>query len=121
MAGLCPGAPEIEALSDKSTGPKLIAQKVCQFPHKSVNFSVIITNVKNHLTDLCGNRILQNDLINALCEIKTNRTLHFGGWVDNMRFRFGDVGVIRKQGHSLLAEQPQAHVHEHVMALPHSS
>ena len=27
----------------------------CQFPHKSVNLSFIITNIKNKLTDLCGN------------------------------------------------------------------
>ena len=26
-----------------------------QFPHKSVDFSFIITNVKNKLPDLCGN------------------------------------------------------------------
>ena len=27
----------------------------CQVPHKSVNVSFIFTDVKNELTDLCGN------------------------------------------------------------------
>ena len=39
-----------------------------QFPHKSVNLSLLFTNMKNKLTDLCGNRLLQNDFINTLCE-----------------------------------------------------
>ena len=26
-----------------------------QFPHKSVNLSSVINNIKNKLTDLCGN------------------------------------------------------------------
>ena len=40
----------------------IISQKVfiksfgkSQFPHKSANVSFIITNIKNKLTDLCGN------------------------------------------------------------------
>ena len=41
-----------------------------QFPHKSVNLSFLITHVKNDLTDLCGNRLLQNACINTLCEVR---------------------------------------------------
>ena len=44
--------------------------KRSQFLHKSVNLSFIITNIKNKLTDLCGNWLLQNDFIIAFCEIK---------------------------------------------------
>jgi len=40
-----------------------------QVPHKSVNLSFIITNVKNKLTDLCGNGLLKNDFINTFCEM----------------------------------------------------
>jgi len=36
-----------------------------QFPHKSVNLSFIITDTKNKVTDLCGNRLLPNDFINT--------------------------------------------------------
>ena len=39
-----------------------------QFPHKSVNQSLIMTNIKNKLTDLCGSWLLQNDFINTFCE-----------------------------------------------------
>ena len=37
--------------------PKLFMRLFCksQFPHKSVNLSLIVTNVKNKLTDSCGN------------------------------------------------------------------
>ena len=56
----------------------LVSQKVfmkmfckSQFPHKSVNVSCIITNIKNEFTDLCGKWPLQNDFISTLCEINT--------------------------------------------------
>ena len=29
----------------------------------------IITGIKNKLTDLCGNRLLQSDLMNVFCEM----------------------------------------------------
>ena len=32
-----------------------------------------ITNMKNKLTDLCGNRLLHNDFINTFCDIKPPR------------------------------------------------
>ena len=45
----------------------LISQKVLikpscksQFPHRSVNLSIIVTNMKNKLSDLCGSRLLPN-------------------------------------------------------------
>ena len=41
-----------------------------QFPHKLVNLSFVVTNIKNKLRDLCGKRILQIDFINAFCEIR---------------------------------------------------
>ena len=43
--------------------------------HKSVDFFFISTNIKNKLTDLCGNRLLQNDLINTLCEMSFQREI----------------------------------------------
>jgi len=58
-------------------GDALISQKVfiksffkSQFPHKSVKLSFIITNMKNKLTNLRGNRLLQNDMTNDFCEIR---------------------------------------------------
>ena len=50
---------------------KVITKSFCkrQFPHKSVVFSFIISNIKNELTDLFGNGFLQNDLTNTFCEI----------------------------------------------------
>ena len=55
----------------------LISQKVCiklfckrQFPHKFVNLSLFIANAKDKLTDLCGNRLMQNDVEDTFCEIE---------------------------------------------------
>ena len=31
-----------------------------EFPHKYVNLFLIITNTKDRMTDLCGNRLVQN-------------------------------------------------------------
>ena len=54
----------------------LILQKVftkmfCehQFPHKSVDVSFIITKIRDQLTNLCGNLLLQNDFLNCSCAI----------------------------------------------------
>jgi len=51
---------------------KVFIKSFCesQFPHKSVNVSFIITDIKNELTDLCGNSLLQNNFINTFCEIR---------------------------------------------------
>ena len=56
---------------------KSISQKVfiklfrkVQFPHQSVNLSFTFTNIKNKLTDLCGDPLLQNDCMNTFGEIK---------------------------------------------------
>ena len=41
-----------------------------QLPHKSVNLFFILVIPMNKLTNICGNRLLQNDLIiNTFCEI----------------------------------------------------
>ena len=39
-------------------------------PHNNINLSFSIANIKNRLTDLCGNRDLQNEFENSLREIK---------------------------------------------------
>ena len=39
-------------------------------PAKNVNLSFIVTDIKNKLTDLCGSRLLPDDFMNTLCEIK---------------------------------------------------
>ena len=56
----------------------LISQKVfttlfckSQFPNQSVHVSFIIINIRDKLTDLCGDRLLQNDCINTFCEKRT--------------------------------------------------
>ena len=56
---------------------RLFLESFCrsQFPHKSVNLSFTITNIKNNMTDLRGNWVLQNDLKNTLCEINSGRDL----------------------------------------------
>ena len=40
-----------------------------QFPYEFVNVFLILEIVKDKLTNLCGNRLLQNDLKETLCEI----------------------------------------------------
>ena len=42
---------------------------ISQLSHKSVNLSFPITNIKNELTNLCGNCHVQNYYINTFCEI----------------------------------------------------
>ena len=41
-----------------------------QLPHKSVNLSFTITNIKHKSMDFCGNWHLQNDLKTTLCETR---------------------------------------------------
>ena len=45
-----------------------------QFPHKSVNVFFTITYTKNESTDLCRNRLWQNDFKNTVCEINFLRS-----------------------------------------------
>jgi len=48
-----------------------------QLPHKSVNLLFTITNMKNKLTDLCGNGLFQNDLKSTLSEMRlAHRATH---------------------------------------------
>ena len=56
----------------------LISQKVfmklfCKslFQQKCVNLVFILVIIKDKLTDLCGNGLLQNDVINTFCEISS--------------------------------------------------
>jgi hypothetical protein len=51
---------------------RVFIQSLCrsQFTHKSVNWSFIITHVKNKLTDWCGNWLLQIDFLRTRCEIR---------------------------------------------------
>ena len=48
---------------------KLLCQR--QFLHKSLNILFVLVTIKDKLTDLRGNGLLQNDLINTLCEIRS--------------------------------------------------
>ena len=46
-----------------------------RFPHKSVNLSFVCVAIKDTLTNLLGNSILQNDFMNIFCEIKSTAGL----------------------------------------------
>ena len=50
-----------------------------QFSHKSVDVSVILETIKDQLTDLCGNRLSQNDSINTFREINGTGLVGNGG------------------------------------------
>ena len=62
-------------MSTALNSQKVFIMSFCKgrIPHKSVNLSFIITHMKNKLTDLCGNRLLPNDIINAFCERRLRR------------------------------------------------
>ena len=45
---------------------------ISQIPHNSVNLSFAITSIKNWLTELCGNCLLQNEFKDTLSEIRLN-------------------------------------------------
>ena len=62
--------------SDALISQKVFVQSFCEsrFPYKSVTLSFIIASIKNKLTDLCRNRLLQSDLMNTSCEITSSRT-----------------------------------------------
>ena len=47
-----------------------------QLPHKYVNLSFAVANIKNKLTDLCGNGLLQTHFKNTLSEIIFTLELH---------------------------------------------
>ena len=51
---------------------KMFLKSFCrsQLPHKSVNVCLTFTYMKNKRADLCGNRLLQNDLTKAFCEVR---------------------------------------------------
>ena len=47
---------ELASMTDSTEGAdRILSHEKSQFSQKSVNLSLIITDVKNTLTDLCGN------------------------------------------------------------------
>ena len=67
----------LEKIPNGFISQKVFIKWFCKslFPHKSVSLSFIITNTKNTLMNLCGNRLLQDDFINTSCEIRWTTTL----------------------------------------------
>ena len=65
------------ACSRRAHPPPVSSHTKCSFKsfcgsqllQKSVNLSLTITYMKNKLTDLCGNYLLQDDFHNTLCEM----------------------------------------------------
>ena len=63
VACICPHDGESASSGGSArSGHEFISPKVCiklfcktRFPHKSVKLSFIVTDIKNKLTDLCGN------------------------------------------------------------------
>ena len=47
-----------------------VAWPKSQLPHKFANLIFTVTNIKNKLTDLCGDGLLRNDVLTTVCEIK---------------------------------------------------
>ena len=56
---------------DYCISQKVFIKSSCksQLPQISVNLSFIFTYMKKKLTDLCGNWLLQNNVVNAFCEM----------------------------------------------------
>ena len=69
------GSPPLpaERCPPKLSHIKCFEQPFCksQFPRKSVNLFFMLVMMKDKLTDLCGNRLLQSDYVNTFCEIST--------------------------------------------------
>ena len=65
-------------------------------PHKSINLSYTIIDIKDELTDWCGNGLLQNVVANNLCEMNsvtppkhaTNTTSGQACYQENTKPRF---------------------------------
>ena len=47
-----------------------------QFPHKSVQLFFILAIMKHRLKNMCGNRLLRNDVVNAFGEINPPLLFH---------------------------------------------
>ena len=73
-------APDPACLSIHSISHTVLLKPFCRskIPYKFVNLSFIVANMKHKLTYLCANRLLQNDLNNALCEI--TQCGHVAAW-----------------------------------------
>ena len=52
----------------------MLIKSLCksQFPHRCVNLFFALVMIKDKLTDLWGNGLLQNDIINTFCEIRAS-------------------------------------------------
>ena len=59
-----------DKLTDLSWSGRLLDEEGQTPADCLVEFDFIITNLKNKLTDLYGNLLLQNDLINTFCVIR---------------------------------------------------
>ena len=90
----------VSMVANCSHDENLISQKVyiklfrtSQSSHKPVNLSFIINNTNDKLTNLCGNRLLRNGLINTLCEIKASVSMPVnstqGPWYPQSKVIFG--------------------------------
>ena len=47
-----------------------------QFPHKSVKLFLMLVILKDKLTDLCRNRLLQDNFMNTFCKIRMHTSTH---------------------------------------------
>jgi hypothetical protein len=58
---------------EASRGRALVGNSLPLITVKSIPIQIrqLITNIKNKLTDLCRNRLFQNDLTNTLSELRT--------------------------------------------------
>ena len=74
-----------------------IYQKVLgsQLPYTIVNLFLILVIVQGTLTNMCENRLLQNDFINTFCEIRIQGA---GFEVHGFGFRVPDLGPYRDSG-----------------------
>ena len=81
--------------SHKLISHKVLSKSFCksQFPHRFVNLFFIPVIVKDALTDLCGNWLLQNDCINNCCEISM-QPIKKGSWRGQSFFVFANRCVV---------------------------
>jgi len=51
---------------------KVLTKSFCtsRFPHKSINLFSVLVMIKDKLTDLCGNCLLQNGFLKTFCELR---------------------------------------------------
>jgi len=66
------GRPRLSFQGENLISQKVSIQPVCksQLLQKSVNICFMLVKIVDKLTNLCGNRLLQNNFINTFCEMK---------------------------------------------------